>query len=253
MISLLLMIVNLASAQVALKPIIDFDELQDESFRRTVFIKMYRNENDKDPVRSVGIMLKDGYFLVNEHTLRPIKSNSQVKYQFINYGKTMWFFPDASIVACDDVNDICLLKTSQKELKHFDIEPPSYRKITESSPVGLFEKEKLFFNGYCKSEPDTKKAVYAGYKKSAYETADVEKKRNNDALELVSETGESATCPGDSGGPVFDNSLTLYGMIRDYVKSDKIRSYALPASKIRMFIEHNLKNTTRQSVRIKSK
>lgn len=253
MIAAFLFFANIAFAQVVQKPIIDFDELQDESFRRTVFVKMYRNDSDKDPVRSAGIMLKDGMFLVNEHTVRPMKSNPLAKFQFINYGKTMWFFPDAAIVACDDVNDICLLKTSQKEIKFFEVKPPTYRKITDASPVGLFDKEKVYFNGFCSAEPDTKKAIYVGYKKYAYETTDVAKKRNNDALELSSESGGAATCAGDSGGPLFDNSLTLYGMIRDYVKSEKIRSYALPVSQIRTFIEKSLVSDKRQAIPIKPK
>jgi hypothetical protein len=45
---------------------------------------------------------------------------------------------------------------------------------------------------------------------------------------------------GDSGGPIFDNQLYLYGIVRDTVAKNK--DYGVPIYIIKKFVHKNLKN-----------
>lgn len=243
MIALLILIPLISLAQPVLNPIIDQEKLEDESLRRTVFIQFFEGGKISERQHATGIVLKNGYIMTNAHVLRPFFQDKKTSYTISGYGKTAYYAKEAKVLACDETNDICLLKTDLSILKYFSIETPSYRTITKSNPVGLYEKELVYFTGGSNGMIELKKARNVGYKTTAYDSTVAQRRWGIDAIELESEKGGEATRHGDSGGPVFDSSLTLFGMIRDYVIKDTgNKSMAVPANKIRDFYEANKDN-----------
>lgn len=253
MIALLLLFPLASFAQSILSPIIDQDKLADESIRRTVFIQFFPSGRISERQHATGTVLKDGLIMTNAHVLRPFFKDKKTSYKISGYGKTVYYAKEAQVLACDEANDICLIKTDLTHLKYFSVDTPSYRKITKENPVGLYEKELVYFAGGSNGMIELKKARNVAYKTAAYDGTTAQRRWGVDSIELQGEKGGEATSHGDSGGPVFDSSLTLFGMIRDYIINDTgNRSMALPANKIRDFYEANKNNKPIENLIIES-
>lgn len=248
MIPLLLMFGSVAFAQTSFKTIVDDSILKKESMARTVFIRMFTSADTSAPVKASGIILEKGYLLTNEHVLRPHLEGKKVAFHIFTHGKRILHkFENIRILGCDKANDICLLKTDAAyNDSWFSFESPSFRTITTDKPVGLFKDETIYFNGFCSEFPETKKAKYNELTSSAYETkiAGLENRSvNTTAINFSSVSGDGIACGGDSGGPLFDANLYLYGMVRDSVLADyKKKNYAVPVSVLRDFFKKTKDN-----------
>lgn len=243
MIALAILFAGTAFAQTSFKTIVDEDVLKKESMARTVFIRMFSSSDTSAPIKGSGIILGDGYLLTNEHVLRPHLDQKKVAFHIFTHGKRILHkFEDVSILGCDKANDICLMKTSGKyNDSFFTFESPSFRTVTPDKPVGLFKDETIYFNGFCSEFPEMKKAKYVDLTTSAYEVkvAGLENRNvNTSAINFSSTAGDGIACGGDSGGPLFDANLYLYGMVRDSITfNNKKKNYAVPVSVLREFFK----------------
>lgn len=243
MIALAILFAGTALAQTSFKTIVDEPVLKKEAMARTVFIRMFSSADTSAPVKGSGIILADGYLLTNEHVLRPHLEGKKVVYHIFTHGKRLLHkFENISILGCDKANDICLMKTEGKyNDSFFTFESPSFRKITPEKPVGLFKDETIYFNGFCSEFPEMRKARYVDLTTSAYEVkvSGLENRNvNTSAINFSSTTGDGIACGGDSGGPLFDANLYLYGMVRDSITLDnKKKNYAVPVSVLREFFK----------------
>jgi S1-C subfamily serine protease len=250
MIPFLLMVSGLAFAQTSFKTIVDDSILKKESMARTVFIRMYSSADTSAPIKGSGIILQDGHLLTNEHVLRPHLEGKKVAFHIFTHGKRILHkFDQIKVLGCDKANDICLLKTAGNyQDSYFTFESPSFRTITPEKPIGLFKDEKIFFNGFCSEFPETKKAKYIDLTSSAYEVkvSGLENRNvNTTAINFSSESGDGIACGGDSGGPLFDSNLYLYGMVRDSITTDnKKKNYAVPVSVLRDFFKKTKDSAT---------
>lgn len=252
MIFLLLLSAGLSYAQTSFKTIVDESSLKKEAFARTVFIRTYLKADTSNPIKATGVILKDGYLLTNEHVMRPHLEGKKTAFHIYTHGKRLVHkFEDVSVIGCDKNNDLCLLKTSKiYNDSYFALDAPSFRTITTERPVGLFKEEAIFFNGFCDEFPEMKKGKYIDYSSSAYEVkvSGLEnRKYDTVAIQFSSPEGDSVACGGDSGGPLFDGNLYLYGIVRDSVViGNRKKNYAVPASVIRDFFSKT-KNQSPQS------
>lgn len=243
---LFLLIFSLTSfAQTSYKPLVDKKALTKESMARTVFIRAYLNSNTDNAIRATGIILKNGYILTNEHVMRHHLTGTKVAYQFFTNGKSSFHkFEDIKLLGCNKENDLCLLKTSRNYSdSFFTLESPTFRKITKELPLGLFKDELIFFNGFCGMSPRMNSGKYIDYTVTAYERK-IEglenREMNTSAIQFSSESGESIACGGDSGGPLFDANLYLYGIVRDsisYGDAKTKKNFAVPITEIRSFFD----------------
>lgn len=243
---------GLTFAQTSFKTIIDEEQLRKESMARTVFIRTYLTAETANPIKATGVILKDGFILTNEHVLRPHLEGKKVAFHIFTHGKRVVHkFEDVSVIGCDKKNDVCLMKTSRiYKDSFFSFESPSFRTISKEKPIGLFKEEPIFFNGFCDEFPSLKKGKYVDFSTSAYETkiGGLENRaRDTVAIEFSSLTGDGIACGGDSGGPLYDGNLYLYGMVRDSVRiADKKKNYAVPVSILQEFFDKT-KNLAPQS------
>ena len=94
-----------------------------------------------------------------------------------------------------------------------------------------------------------KKAKYLGYTTSAYETKIQgleNRKTDTAAIQFSSVSGEGIACGGDSGGPLFDANLYLYGIVRDAVKgAENSKNFAVPVSIMKEFYLKTKDRTTK--------
>lgn len=245
MIYLIIFLIPLSlTAQTSYKTITNEALLKKEAMSRTVFIRMYDSSSTDSPVKATGALLKDGYFLTNEHVVRPYLEGKKVAFHIYTNGRSsIHKFEDVDLIDCDKVNDICLLKTSKDyNDAYWTLDSPSFRKISNESPLGLFKGEPIFFNGFCGTFPESKKAKYLNYTSSAYErsVAGLEnRKYDTSAIHFSAPDGSSVACGGDSGGPLYDSNLYLYGLVRDSIRFDEgtKKNYAVPLNIIRTFVE----------------
>lgn len=239
-------------AQTSFKPLIDKNELNKESMARSIFIRAYLDSDTKNAIKASGIILKDGYLLTNEHVMRHHLEGKKVAYQIFTNGKTSFHkFEEVKILGCNKENDLCLLKTAKTyNDSYFSLDSPSFRKITPEQPVGLFKDELIFFNGFCNESPKQNNGKYVDYTKTAYERkVDGLENRHSDtsAIQFSSESGEGIACGGDSGGPLYDANLYLYGIVRDsisYSLDNKKKNFAVPITEIRNFFYLNKDKTS---------
>lgn len=230
-------------AQTSFKTIIDENVLRKEAMARTVFFRMYADSDTSKAIKASGIILKDGYLLTNEHVLRPHLEGKKVVFHIFTQGKKILHkYEELSVLECDKVNDLCLLKTAKRyNDSFFTFEVPSFRKTSEQNPVGLFKDEEIYFNGFCDELPSMKKAKYIDFKTSAYETkiAGLEQRSTQTtAIQFSAVSGEGIACGGDSGGPLFDGNLYLYGIVRDSVAVDGTKkNYAVPLKVMKEFFD----------------
>src|SRR5690606_3289641 len=100
-----------------------------------------------------------------------------------------------------------------------------------------FKEEAIYFNGFCNELPRMAKAKYVGFTSTAYEKISHQSRTNHtSAIRFSSPSGGKIACAGDSGGPLFDNNLSLYGMVRDTVTVDGVeKNLAVPVNVIRDF------------------
>jgi S1-C subfamily serine protease len=248
MISLLqFLIASFAFSQTAISPLIDTEKLSRESLARSVFIRAFLSKDTTSPVKSTGIILKGGFIITNEHVMRPHLDGKKVAFHIFTNGKRgIHKFENVMILGCDHENDICLLKTENDYGdSFFSLEAPPFRTLGPDKPVGLFKDEAIQYNGFCKDFPKMTKVKYVGYTESAYENIGFQKRKSTTAaIQFAGETGQSIACGGDSGGPLFDQYLYLYGMVRDSItdSSHFRKNYAIPATVIREFVS-NTKNS----------
>lgn len=234
-------------AQTSYRPIIDGKQLEKESMARTVFIRAYHNgdKSAENAIRSTGIILKDGYLITNEHVMRPLLEQKSVEFQIFTKGRIFHKFENVFLLGCNQENDLCLLKTTNEYRDHyFTLETPPFRNVTPQAPLGLFKNESLFFNGFCSGWPKMQKTKYVDYVKNGYiNSSHPYRKSDTPSLQFADEKGESIACGGDSGGPIFDQNLFLYGIVRDFQNSTndpkKARNYAVPMDIIISFFHEN--------------
>jgi hypothetical protein len=232
----------LAFSQTVSMPLTNEAQLRKEAMARTVFIRMYDSADTSAPIKATGVILKDGYILTNEHVLRPHLSGKKVAFHIYTSGKrNLHKFEDMSVLGCDNTNDICLMKSGvQYNDSYFTMESPSFRKITDDKPIGLFKEEMIYFNGFCEEYPTMKKGKYIDYTSSAYRSkiAGLENRHfDTPAIQFSAEDGRGIACGGDSGGPLFDANLYFYGIVRDSISTDnKSKNFAVPVSILKDFI-----------------
>lgn len=234
--------ISLAQAQTTFKPIVNNDELAKESFARTIFIRAYTDtDNPDEAVRATGIILKDGYLLTNEHVMRPFLAGEKISFQIFTTGKLFHKFQNVYLLGCNLENDLCLLKTKNPyNDSYFTLQTPTFRKLTASAPLGLFKNEELSFNGFCSGLPLIQRTKYVDYVTNGYiNSAHPHRKKTTPSLQFSDLNGDSIACGGDSGGPIFDQNLYLYGIVRDFQNSTndpkKARNYAVPMDIITTF------------------
>lgn len=234
-------------AQTKFQAIIKEDELLKESMSRTVFIRAYM-DGDKsadNAIRATGIILKDGFLLTNEHVMRPFREGKRVEFQIFTQGKRFHKFNDVYLIECNNENDLCLLRTKNNYRdSYFTLEPPSFRTISNKAPLGLFKDEALYFNGFCSGWPKMQKTKYVDYVLNGYvNSTHPYRKKDTPSLQFSDLNGKSIACGGDSGGPIFDQNLYLYGIVRDFQNSTNdpslARNYAVPMNIITNFINEN--------------
>ena len=249
----ILLVPILSYAQSKFSPIIDDEKLQIESSSRTVFIRSYQSSDTNSAVRSTGIILKGGYILTNEHVLRPHIKGSKVAFHIYTNGKKSFHkFDDLSLLGCDNENDICLLKTDKDYGDaFFSLESPSFRQISQDKPVGLFKEETIFFNGFCDELPRMARAKYVDFTSTAYEKISHQSRTyHTSAIHFASPEGKRIACAGDSGGPLFDNNLYLYGMVRDTVTVDGVdKNLAVPVNVLRKFFTTTKDSSKRDKIK----
>jgi ribosomal protein S8 len=232
-----------AYSQTAVRAIFEDKVLSAQSMARTAFIRSYQSNDRDKAVRATGVILKGGYLITNEHVIRPHFKKEKVAFHVYTNGKKFHKFQNMYLLGCSTEHDICLLKTKNDyDDAYFSLDSPSFRKITHSTPLGLYKEEELFFNGFCSGWPKMSKAKYVDYVTNGYQYSSNEnRKSDTPSLQFSAPNGDSIACHGDSGGPLFDKYLHLYGIVRDYqnATSDpkKARNYAAPMDVIREIYE----------------
>jgi len=225
-------------AQTSFKPLIDKSELQKQSMARTLFIRAFET-GEKEPIRATGVILKDGFLLTNEHVMRTFLQNKKVSYHIFTNGRIFHRFQDVFLLGCDAENDLCLLRTKRSYKDYyFTLDHPSFRKISQDSPLGLFRQEKIFFNGFCSGFPKMSEIQYVDYVTNGYLRSSLaSRKKDTPSLQFSARNGDAIACGGDSGGPLFDENLYLYGLVRDFENDTndpkKARNYAIPMNIIK--------------------
>lgn len=243
-------------SQSSYKPLTNEDELMKESLGRTFFVRAYENgeRNPDNAVRATGIILKDGFLLTNEHVIRPFSQGRNISFQIFTQGRFFHKFQNVYLLGCNAENDICLLKTKNKyNDPYFSLETPPFRKISASAPLGLFKDEILHFNGFCSGWPKSQKTKYINYVVDGYtQSSNPNRKKDTPSLQFADLNGDSIACGGDSGGPIFDQNLYLYGIVRDFQNSTsdpkKARNYAVPMDIITRFFNENKNNPTLKKI-----
>ncbi len=233
-----------SSSQTSYKALTNEEELSGQAFSRTIFIRAYTtSKNPDDAIRATGVILKDGYLITNEHVLRPFLEGKTVSFQIFTQGRIFHKFQDVFLLGCNQENDLCLLKTKNKyNDPYFTLSSPPFRTISSKTPLGLFKEEQLFFNGFCSGWPKYQKTKYVDYVKDGYiHSNHPYRKPNTPSLQFADINGDSIACGGDSGGPIYDQNLYLYGIIRDFQNSTndpkKARNYAVPMDIISKFFD----------------
>lgn len=235
--ALILFFISLhALSQTSFKPLTNEDELLKGSLGRTIFIRAYEgaDRNPDNAVRATGVILKGGYLITNEHVMRPFTQGKSITFQIFTQGRLFHTFQEVYLLGCNPENDICLLKTKNNyNDPYFSLETPPFRKISASAPLGLFKGEKLYFNGFCSAWPKMQKTQYVDYVTNGYyHSINPNRKKDTPSLQFADLNGDSIACGGDSGGPIFDQNLYLYGIVRDFQNSTndpkKARNYAVP-------------------------
>lgn len=232
-----------AFAQVSFKPIVDEGKLEEASMARTVFIRAYESADVEKAVRSTGVLLAGGYFITNEHVMRPHLQGKSVVFHMYVKGKRFHKLEDVYLLGCDPENDLCVLKTKRSyKDSFFTFEGPSFRTTSKEAPLGLFKDEQFYFNGFCSGLPRMQKAKYVDYVTNGYQNSTNEnRKATTVSLQFSAVNGDSIACGGDSGGPLFDANLYLYGIVRDFQNATAdpklARNYAVPMDVIRKLFD----------------
>lgn len=251
-IALCIFVSQLTTAQTSYKPIIDIDVLQSEAMERTVFITGYKSKSEYDETfNATGIILKNNFIITNRHVLKSHLEGSKVAYNFKVFKKgssklgEVVNLDSLKIINCDEQNDICLLSfKSPSPLKHFSLTPPPFRKLTAKEPLGLFKDETLHMLGKSGGAPNFLKLKYSHFTKNPYEgLSTTEDKKHAPSMIFTDENGDSVAKNGDSGGPIFDINLHLYGMVRDRVKKEnKSYNVGIPVNIISSFVESSIRS-----------
>lgn len=227
-------------AQTSYMAITNEEKLSNESNKRTIYFRGYLKGGDRsNPIRSTGILLKEGYILTNYHPLKRFLEGEEISYWLGLKFDGIQKIQDVGLIECDTENDLCLLKTTNKyPFPYFSLEQPQFRKITSESPLGLFKGEPLYFNGFGDNVLwKTKKIKFIDYVTNAYTYSSNEHRKNNTpALSFGGLDGSPIAERGDSGGPIFDQNLFLYGLIRDGLQN---KNYAVPMNVIIDFVNTN--------------
>ena len=242
-------IISTALAQVSYRPITDIKKLTNKAIAKTVTILRYDNVNKtNNEVRATGTILEGGFIITNEHVFRTyLSEEDRDRYRFWIYTTDLQdyqTFKDISIIACDDKDDICLLKIKNfKRTNYFSLERAPFKKATKKNPTGLFEGEHLFYIGNKGLLPTMQEVLFVEYRYGAYFNIKNSKKHNSESIQLKPIKGkpnDGCFQDGDSGGPIFDNQFYLYGMVRDTVfKRSRSDDLGVPINIIRSFVNKN--------------
>ena len=245
---LLTLVSTYTFAQVASKPFIDTELLDREAKERSIIIRGYKSKYpDKNYFNATGTLLKDGYFIINLHTLQSYLSGEKVVYEFKVSQNLDKRLPDLTritnikIIKCDEKLDLCLMKTENSyKFKYFTLVPPPFRKVSASSPLGLFNDEILRMYGNAHGSPDTQEVRYRYFTTDPYKgIVKDEPRRDAPSMIFTDPTGNSSIADrGDSGGPIYDINLYLYGIVRGKVKiRDQSYNIAVPTNEISTFFD----------------
>ncbi len=204
-----------------------YDEDKDEDLYLQVFpTANNRNKNEGAAIitewSGTGFALKDGYIVTNYHVIDGAKS---ITVNGINGNFNTLYH--AVVVGADKVNDLALLKISDSSFTSFGSIPYSISATT--SEVG----EDIYVLGYpltATMGDEIKLTTGVISSKSGFQ-GDV-------ALYQIS----APIQPGNSGGPLFDNSGNLIGIVTAKHKGTENVSYAIKASYL-----HNLVESTSSS------
>lgn len=248
MILFLIVIPLFSFAQVASRAFIDMESLDREAKERTILVKGFKSKYpDKNLFNATGTNLKDGYFFVNLHTLQSFLNGEKVIYEFkvlYNLDKRLpdsVSFTNVKILKCDEKLDVCLLKSSnQYNLKYFTLLPPPFRKVSSSSPLGLFPEEKLRMYGNAHGSPSTHEIRYRYFTTDPYKGIVGDEPRRNAPSMIFTAPAENSSIAdhGDSGGPIYDINLYLYGLVRGKVKiGEQSYNIAIPTNELSIFFE----------------
>jgi len=172
------------------------------------------------PSSGTGFFLsRDGYIVTNYHVIEDAKNNN-IKVTSIN-GNTNTFY-NAVVAICDKQNDLAILKITDPSFVPLNSIPYTFKFVTSS--IG----EDCFVLGYplvssMGSEIKLTNGIISS--KTGYE--------GNIAQYQIS----APVQPGNSGGPLFDSSGNIIGVVKAKHTQAENAGYAIKASYIRNLVE----------------